>query len=87
MPLSKVDQRHRVVIDKQIRMRVNIKAGDTVLLEPLDDHSFKATVINLTPKNVEDDPAWKATHTPVKVKGYIPPERLEEIVEEEVWLE
>ncbi|MEM3596396.1 MAG: AbrB/MazE/SpoVT family DNA-binding domain-containing protein [Candidatus Bathyarchaeia archaeon] len=68
MPLSKVDQRHRIVIDKQIRIRMNIKAGDTVLLEPLDDHSFKATVINLTPKNVEDDPAWRATLHQLRLK-------------------
>ena len=87
MSLSKVDQRHRIVIDKRIRMKTNIKAGDLVVLEPLDDHSFKVTVIDITPETLEGDPAWKAIHTPVKVERYIPPEKLEKIMEEEVWLE
>jgi len=87
MSLSRVDQRHRIVVDKQIRMKTNIKAGDVVVLEALSDHSFKVTVMDFSPEKLEDDPAWKAIHTPVKVGRYIPPEKLEKILEEEVWRE
>jgi len=87
MSLSKVDQRHRIVVDKQIRMKTNIKAGDVVVLEPLNDHSFKVTVMDFNPEKLEDDPAWRAIRTPVKVERYIPPEKLEKIMEEEVWRE
>lgn len=85
--MSKVDQRHRIVVDKRIRMKTNIKAGDVVVLEPLNDHSFKVTVMDFTAEKLEDDPAWKAIHTPVRVERYIPPEKLEKIMEEEVWRE
>jgi bifunctional DNA-binding transcriptional regulator/antitoxin component of YhaV-PrlF toxin-antitoxin module len=85
--LSKVYQRHRIVVDKKIRMKTDIKAGDVVVLEPLSDHSFKVTVIDFTPENLEDDPAWKAIHTQVKAKKYIPPEKLEKIMEEQAWRE
>jgi len=87
MSLSKVDQRHRIVVDKKIRMKTNIKAGDVVVIETLNDHSFKVTVMDFTPEKLEDDLAWKAIHTPVKVERYIPPEKLEKIMEEEVWRE
>jgi len=87
MSLSKVDQRHRIVVDKKTRMKTNIKAGDVVVLEPLSDHSFKVTVIDFTPENLEEDPAWKAIHTQVKIEKYVPPEKLERIMEENTWRE
>ena len=87
MTMSRVDQRHRIVVDKQIRMKTSIKAGDVVVLEPLNDHSFKVTVMDFTEEKLEDDPAWRAIHTPVRVIRYIPPEKLEKIMEEEVWRE
>jgi bifunctional DNA-binding transcriptional regulator/antitoxin component of YhaV-PrlF toxin-antitoxin module len=87
MSLSKVDQRHRIVVDKKIRMKTNIKAGDVVVLEPLSDHSFKVTVIDFAPEKLEDDSAWKAIHTQVKVEKYMPPEKLEKMMEEEAWRE
>jgi len=87
MSLSKVDQRHRIVVDKKTRMKTNIKAGDVVVLEPLSDHSFKVTVIDFTPENLEEDPAWKAIQTRVKVEKYVPPEKLEKIMEENTWRE
>ena len=87
MSVASVDQRHRIVIDKQIRGKTKVKAGDIVVLEPLDDHSFRVTVMDFSTEKLEDDPAWKAIHTPVKVGKHIPPERLEKIMEEEVWLE
>lgn len=87
MSISRVDQRYRIVVDKRIRMKTNIKAGDVVVLEPLNDHSFKVTVMDFSEEKLEDDPAWKAIHTPVRVEKYIPPEKLEKIMEEEVWRE
>jgi bifunctional DNA-binding transcriptional regulator/antitoxin component of YhaV-PrlF toxin-antitoxin module len=87
MSLSKVDQRHRIVVDRKTRMKTNIKAGDVVILETLNDHSFKVTVIDFTPEKLEDDPAWKAIHTRVKVEKYVPPEKLERIMEENAWRE
>jgi bifunctional DNA-binding transcriptional regulator/antitoxin component of YhaV-PrlF toxin-antitoxin module len=82
MSTSRVDQRHRIVVDKRIRTKTNIKAGDVVVLEPLDDHSFKVNVLNFTSEKLEDDPAWQAIHTPIKAKKCIPPEKLEEIMEQ-----
>ncbi len=87
MPVCRVDERYRIVVGKRIRKRTSIKAGDAVILEPIDDRSFKVTVIDLAIENLEDDPAWKAIHTPIKTVRYIPPERLEKIMEEEVWRE
>jgi bifunctional DNA-binding transcriptional regulator/antitoxin component of YhaV-PrlF toxin-antitoxin module len=87
MSLSKIDQRHRIVVDRKTRMKTNIKAGDVVVLEPLSDHSFKVTVIDFTLEKLEDDPAWKAIHKQVKAKKYMPPEKLEKIMEEETWRE
>jgi len=85
--VCKVDESHRIVVDKRVRKRTNVKAGDTVILEPLDDRSFKVTVTDFPPENLEDDPAWKAIHTGDKIGRHIPPEMLEEIMEEEAWRE
>lgn len=87
MSVCKVDERHRIVVDKRVRKRTNIKAGDVVILEPIDDRSFKVTVMDFAAENLEDDPAWRAIHTPIKAVRYIPPEKLEEIMEEKVWRE
>ena len=87
MSVCKVDERHRIVVDKRVRKRTNIKAGDVVILEPIDDRSFKVTVMDFATENLEDDPAWRAIHTPIKAVRYIPPEKLEEIMEEKVWRE
>jgi len=40
--------------------------------------------MNFTAEKLEDDSAWKVIHTPVKVKKYIPPRKLEKIMEDEV---
>jgi len=87
MSTSKVDQRYRIVVDKQIREKTNIKAGDVVVLEPLNDHSFRVTVMDFSVQKLEDDPAWKAIHAPVKAEKYISPKKLERILEEEIWRE
>ncbi len=87
MSTAKVDERYRIVLDKKIRKKTHIKAGDILVIEPLDDYSFKANVLDLTSENVEDDPAWKAIHMPIKVKKHIPPKKLEEMMEETTWLE
>ena len=87
MATSKVDQKHRIVIDKQTRAKTHLKTGDTVIIEPIDNHSFKVNIIDFTSEKVEDDPAWKALHKPAKIKNYIPPEELEKIMEETMWEE
>jgi len=87
MSASRIDERYRIVVDKRIRKRMGIKAGAEVILEPVDDRSFKVTVINMDVENLEDDSAWKALHTPAKMARYIPPEELDQIMEEEAWRE
>ena len=87
MSTSRVDERHRIVIDKRTRAKTHIKAGDIVVIEPLGKHSFRVNVLDFTSQNVEDDPAWKALHPAAKAKRYIPPEKLEEIMEESMWEE
>ena len=83
MSTSRVDEKHRIVIDKKIRAKTHIKAGDIVFIEPLDDHSFKVNVLDFSSEKLEDDPAWQAIRKPIKLKKYIPPEKLEELMEEE----
>ena len=83
MATSRVDDKHRIVIDKKTRTKTHIKAGDTVLIEPLNDHSFKVDILKFTPEKLEDDPAWQAIRKPIKLKKYIPPEKLEELMEAE----
>jgi len=87
MSASRIDERYRIVVDKRIRRRMKIKAGAEVILEPIDDRSFKVTVIDLDVENLEDDSAWKALHTPAKTVRYVPPEELDRIMEEEAWRE
>ncbi|MFB3887917.1 MAG: AbrB/MazE/SpoVT family DNA-binding domain-containing protein [Candidatus Bathyarchaeia archaeon] len=86
MSTARVDEKNRIVIDKRTRAKTRIKAGDIVVIEPLDDHSFRVRVLDFSGK-VEDDPGWKAFHPPAKAKKYIPPERLDKFMEEEIWLE
>jgi AbrB family looped-hinge helix DNA binding protein len=85
MSTSRVDQKYRIVIDKKTRAKIHIKAGDQVIIEPIDDHSFKVNVLDFT-GNVEDDPAWKAIHMPIKTKKHISPEKLEQMMDE-TWIE
>jgi hypothetical protein len=33
---------------------------------------------------LEEDPAWQMLHKPAKIINYIPPEKLEELIEEEM---
>jgi len=75
------------VIGKQVRRKSHIKAGDVVVIEPIDECSFRVSRIDFAAEGLEDDPAWKAIHTPVKAERYVPPEKLEEFMEEEVWRE
>ncbi len=87
MSTSKVDQRHRIVIDKQTRSRTHIKAGDIVIIEPLDEFSFRVRAMDFKNENVEDDPGWQAFHPPAKATKPISPEKLEELMEETTWQE
>ncbi len=87
MPVARVDSKHRIVIDKQIRSATKIKAGDTVIIEPLDNHSFKVKVLDFELENAEDDPGWKAFHPAEKAKKHLSPEELDKLMEETTWLE
>jgi AbrB family looped-hinge helix DNA binding protein len=87
MSTTKVDQKHRIVIDKQTRQQMHLKPGDTVIIEPLDNHSFKVNVLDFTSEKIEDDPAWQMLQKPAKLKKYISPEKLEELMEETTWRE
>lgn len=87
MSTTKVDQKHRIVIDKKTRQQTHLKPGDTVIIEPLDNHSFKVNILDFTGEKIEDDPAWQMLQKPAKLKKYIPPEKLEELMEETTWQE
>ena len=87
MATSRVDQKHRIVIDKDTRAKIHLKAGDIVIIEAIDDRSFKVNLIDFTSEKVEDDPAWKALHEPAKIKHYIPTEELDKMMEETIWEE
>jgi len=56
MSASRIDDRYRVVVDKRIRKRMKIRAGAEVILEPVDDRSFKVTVIDLDIEKLEGSP-------------------------------
>jgi bifunctional DNA-binding transcriptional regulator/antitoxin component of YhaV-PrlF toxin-antitoxin module len=87
MSTSRVDQKNRIVIDKKTRAKTHLKAGDVVIIEPIDDHSFKVNVLDFTPETLEQDPAWQMLQKPAQLKKYVPPEKLEEIMEETSWQE
>jgi AbrB family looped-hinge helix DNA binding protein len=87
MSTSKVDERNRIVIDKKIRKKTHVKAGDVVVIESLDEHSFKVNVLDFTSNKLEDESAWQMIRTPAKLKKYIAPEELEKIMEETSWQE
>lgn len=85
MTTTRVDGKNRIVIDKQTRSITQVKAGDIVVIEPLDDRSFKVNVLDFAGR-LEDDPAWQAIRKPAKIKKFIPPEKLEEMMDA-AWLE
>ncbi|XHH08604.1 MAG: hypothetical protein ACFCUE_13700 [Candidatus Bathyarchaeia archaeon] len=87
MATSRVDQKNRIVIDRQTRAKTNLKAGDIVIIEPIDNQSFKVQIQDVTSEKVEDDPAWKALHKPTKIKRYISPKELDKLMEETMWEE
>ena len=87
MSTARVDERNRIVIDKRTRAKTRVKAGDIVVIEPIDECSFKVNVLDFASQKLEDDPAWQAIRKPAKIKMYIPPEKLEEIMEEAYWQE
>jgi AbrB family looped-hinge helix DNA binding protein len=87
MSTTKVDQKHRIVIDKKTRQQTHLKPGDTVIIEPLNNHSFKVNIIDFTNEKIDDDPAWQMLQKPSKLKKYISPEKLQKLMEETTWQE
>ena len=85
MATSKVDRRYRIVIDRSTRRKVALRPGDIVTLEPLNELSFKATLMRFDEETLGQDPAWKALNTPAKLGRRIPREELERLMEERAW--
>ena len=87
MAASTVDERYRIVIDHRVRRKVALRPGDTVILEPLNERSFRVTLMRFDEETLEQDPAWKALNSPARVDRHVPPEELEEVMEEKAWRE
>ena len=84
MSSTTIDKKYRIVIEKKLRKKIKIRPGDKVVVEPVDDTTFKVSVISDV-VSVEEDPAWKALHKFVTPKKKIAPERLHKFMEEEIW--
>lgn len=84
MSSTVVDDKYRIVIERDVRKKIKIKPKDRVIVEPIDETTFKVSVINSN-VNLEEDPAWKALHEPVKARKKISPEKLHRYMEEEIW--
>ena len=80
-----IDDKYRIVIEKKLRKKIKIKPGDKVIVEPVDNTTLKVSVLNDESASLEEDPAWKALHKFASAKKKIPPARLHEFMEEEVW--
>lgn len=80
-----VDDKYRIVIEKKLRKKVKVKPGDKVIVEPIDDMTFKVSVLSDEHANLEEDPAWKALHRFASAKRKIAPKMLHKFMEEEVW--
>ena len=85
MPSTTIDDKYRIVIEKKLRKKIKIKPGDRVILEPVDDTTFKVSVLGNEQVSLEEDPAWKVLHKFVKARKKISPEKLQIFMEEEVW--
>jgi len=48
----------------------------------VEGEAMKVYLMHFDEEPLEDDPAWKVLHTPIRSERYIPPEKLEEIMEE-----
>jgi len=85
MSSTTIDDKYRIVIEKKLRKKIRIKPGDKVMVEPVDDTTFKVSVLSDELVSIEEDPAWKALHKFASTKKRIAPEKLHEFMEEEVW--
>jgi len=80
-----LDKRGRVVVPKEIRKKLDLVAGSTLLLELQDEE----TIILRTKRrslSFVNDSLRLAVHNPAKSKGLLTRERLERW-EEELWAE
>ena len=85
MSSTTIDDKYRIVIEKKLRKKIKIKPGDKVIVEPVDNTTFKVSVLSDERASLEEDPAWKALHKFVSTKKKIAPETLHKFMEEEVW--
>ena len=85
MSSTTIDDKYRIVIEKKLRKKIKIKPGDRVIVEPVDNTTFKVSVLSDESVSLEEDPAWKALHKLVSAKKRITPERLHKFMEEKIW--
>lgn len=85
MSSTVVDDKYRIIIERKLRKKIKIKPRDRVIVEPIDETTFKVSVIDSKNANLEEDHAWKVLHEPIKAKRKIPPEKLHTYMEEEIW--
>jgi len=85
MPSTIIDDKYRIVIEKKLRKKIKIKPGDRVIVEPVDDTTFKVSVLANEQVSLAEDPAWKVLHEFVKARRKISLEKLHRFMEEEVW--
>lgn len=85
MSSTVVDDKYRIIIERKLRKKIKIKPRDRVIVEPIDETTFKVSVIDSKDVNLEEDDAWKVLHEPIKAKKKISPEKLHKYMEEEIW--
>jgi len=85
MSSTTIDDKYRIVIEKKLRKKINIRPGDKVIVEPIDNTTLKVSILGDESGSLEEDPAWKALHKFASTKKKIPPARLHKFMKEMVW--
>ncbi len=77
-----LDNRGRVVVPKEIREKLGLKGGASLILESKDD----MIVLRATKESVDfnGDPLWPAVHNPAKPKTSLTRDKLE-MLEQDLW--
>ena len=78
-----LDKRGRIVVPKEIRKKLDLLEGSTLLLEPHGEETIILRAIR-RPVDVVNDPLWLAVHNPAKSKVPLARDKLERW-EEELW--
>lgn len=78
-----LDKRGRIVIPKEIREKLDLVEGSTLLLEPEGKETIILRALRRS-VGLVNDPLWLAVHNPAKCEVPLTRERLEKW-EEELW--